>query len=153
MTPSRLALRTESVTLQDYTLYTVCLFHWLVCFYKVHNNYGAVVCFFFFILLLHALLRLYKNKQHSMLEVYLLINIIIIFIITVYNYAYHENIKKTGMCAAGVNLPLHCLHNLSILSLKFIKSFPILSWCKRKATKLNAKETSEVSSDSESLPF
>ena len=61
--------------------------------------------------------------------------------------------QKTGMCAAGVNLPLHCLHNLSILSLKFIKSFPILSWCKRKATKLNTKETSEVSSDSESLPF
>ena len=72
--------------------------------------YGAVVCFFFFILLLHALLRPYKNKRNSMLEVYLLINIIMIFIITVYNYAYHENIKKAGMCAAGVNLPLHCLH-------------------------------------------
>ena len=115
--------------------------------------YGAVVCFFFFILLLHAVLRPYKNKRHSMLEVYLLINIIMIFIITVYNYAYHENTKKKLVCVQLVLIYLSIVYIFVYTIFKIHQKFPLLSWCKRKATILNTKETSEVSSDSESLPF
>ena len=116
------------------------------------HYFGAVVCFFFVILLLHAILQPYKKKWHSLLELSFLINLTLLFTITEYNYAYSKNNGKDLVRVQLLLIFLSFAYIVFVTAQKINQKFFILSWCLRKTKRANM-EVREVSTDFESFPF
>ena len=116
------------------------------------HYYGMAAFVFFLILLFHTLIQPYKKKWHSLLDLYLIISLIFLFMTTVYNYAYKKSngnnlihIQLVVMFSSIVYIVIYTAY-VTQLKLQLFKA------CKKKRRPAS-REVTEATGNTDSLPY